>query len=257
MTLGAGAGDLNAHPNPPLVTEVGISTAAREGAVAEVSARSREKIPLILGRVEETLLGGERVELAAAARSSVSVVWRWRQVSGPEVQIVREANTCHFTAPDVSEPTPLRVGVYASSPGGDNRSDWHFFDLVIQPTPARIRNAEAGGFTPSQKALAGYERGLREVWNDVTPPTFFRGDERHEPELIDYGTVIEDVQWGHGQEDLPLSAPSGGVYIDLDSWEVWQNFGDGYNEKDELVAAPRHKAIWVDPATGDVFEYEE
>src|SRR5699024_1337969 len=73
--------------------DVSASTVARLGIVSDVYSRSREKIALELARVDSQLIAGERVELDAAAMTASPVVWHWRQITGPAVELEpREAS---------------------------------------------------------------------------------------------------------------------------------------------------------------------
>src|SRR5699024_856930 len=130
------------------VMEVSASTDARLGIVSDVYSRSREKIALELARVDSQLIAGERVELDAAAMTASPVVWHWRQITGPAVELEPREASMDFIAPDVDEDTPLRIAVYAASEDGRNRSDWHYFDLTIKPPIARYRASESAEFEP-------------------------------------------------------------------------------------------------------------
>src|SRR5699024_92512 len=83
------------------VFEIGASTDARLGMVADVYSRSREKIALELARVDSQLIAGERVELDAAAMTASPVVWHWRQITGPAVELEPREASMDFLAPDV------------------------------------------------------------------------------------------------------------------------------------------------------------
>ena len=236
------------------VMDVGISTEARLGIVSDVYSRSREKIQLELARVDSQLIAGERVELDAAAMTASPVVWHWRQITGPAVELEPREASMDFIAPDVNEDTPLRIAVYAASEDGRNRSDWHYFDLTIKPPIARFRATE-GAFSPVSPKYVGYDRGKREVWNDVIPPSGFSPNPRHEVEILDLGIVPDDVQFTTGGP--PERAAAGGIYVDLETGDIYRNFGAGYNETDDTTAAPRTNAWWVNPATGDILEWIE
>ena len=236
------------------VFEVGASTDARLGIVSDVYSRSREKIALELARVDSQLIAGERVELDAAAMTASPVVWHWRQITGPTVELEPREASMDFIAPDVDEDTPLRIAVYAASEDGRNRSDWHYFDLTIKPPIARFRATE-GAFSPVSPKYVGYDRGKREVWNDVIPPSGFSPSPRHEVEILDLGIVPDDVQFTTGGP--PERAAAGGIYVDLETGDIYRNFGAGYNETDDTTAAPRTNAWWVNPATGDILEWIE
>lgn len=236
------------------VMEISASTDARLGIVADVYSRSREKIQLELARVDSQLIAGERVELDAAAMTASPVVWHWRQITGPAVELEPREASMDFIAPDVDEDTPLRIAVYAASEDGRNRSDWHYFDLTIKPPIARFRATE-GAFSPVSPKYVGYDRGKREVWNDVIPPSGFSPSPRHEVEILDLGIVPDDVQFTTGGP--PERAAAGGIYVDLETGDIYRNFGAGYNETDDTTAAPRTNAWWVNPATGDILEWIE
>lgn len=236
------------------VMEISASTDARLGIVADVYSRSREKIQLELARVDSQLIAGERVELDAAAMTASPVVWHWRQITGPAVELEPREASMDFIAPDVDEDTPLRIAVYAASEDGRNRSDWHYFDLTIKPPIARFRATE-GAFSPVSPKYVGYDRGKREVWNDVIPPSGFSPNPRHEVEILDLGIVPDDVQFTTGGP--PERAAAGGIYVDLETGDIYRNFGAGYNETDDTTAAPRTNAWWVNPATGDILEWIE
>ena len=236
------------------VMGIGASTEARLGIVSDVYSRSREKIALELARVDSQLIAGERVELDAAAMTASPVVWHWRQVTGPAVELEPREASMDFIAPDVDEDTPLRIAVYAASEDGRNRSDWHYFDLTIKPPIARFRATE-GAFSPVSPKYVGYDRGKREVWNDVIPPSGFSPAPRREVEILDLGILPDDVQFTTGGP--PERAAAGGIYVDLETGDIYRNFGAGYNETDDTTAAPRTNAWWVNPATGDILEWIE
>lgn len=236
------------------VAEVSASTDSRLGIVADVYSRSREKINLELAGVDRQLIAGERIELAAAAMTASSTVWHWRQVTGPPVVLQARDSTVDFIAPDVPSDTPVRIGVYAASEDGRNRSDWHYFDLTIQPALARFRDSDGGDYTPVSPKYVGYDRGKREIWNDVIAPPTFTENPRHEVEKIDLGIIPDDVQFSTIPPD---SAAAGGIYIDPTTGDIYRNFGAGYNETDDTLAAPRTNAWWVNPATGDILEWIE
>src|SRR5699024_12470098 len=82
-------------------------TDALLGIVSDVYPRSREKFALELARVASQLLAGERVELDAAAMTASPVVWHWRQITGPAVELEPREASMDFIAPDVDEDTPL------------------------------------------------------------------------------------------------------------------------------------------------------
>ena len=237
------------------VMDVGIATEARLGIVADVYSRSREKIQLELARVDSQLIAGERVELDAAAMTASPVVWHWRQVTGPTVELEPHEASLDFIAPDVDEDTTVRIAVYAASEDGRNRSDWHYFDLTIKPPMARFRASGALEFEPVSPKYVGYDRGKREIWNDVIPPPGFSPNARHETEIIDLGILPDDVQFTTGGP--PEVAAAGGIYVDLETGDIYRNFGAGYNETDDTTAAPRTNAWWVNPATGDILEWIE
>ena len=237
------------------VMDVGISTEARLGIVADVYSRSREKIQLELARVDSQLIAGERVELDAAAMTASPVVWHWRQITGPTVVLEPHEASLDFIAPDVDEDTTVRIAVYAASEDGRNRSDWHYFDLTIKPPMARFRASGALEFEPVSPKYVGYDRGKREIWNDVIPPPGFSPNARHETEIIDLGILPDDVQFTTGGP--PEVAAAGGIYVDLETGDIYRNFGAGYNETDDTTAAPRTNAWWVNPATGDILEWIE
>ena len=237
------------------VMDVGISTEARLGIVADVYSRSREKIQLELARVDSQLIAGERVELDAAAMTASPVVWHWRQITGPTVALEPHEASLDFIAPDVDEDTTVRIAVYAASEDGRNRSDWHYFDLTIKPPMARFRASGSLEFEPVSPKYVGYDRGKREIWNDVIPPPGFSPNARHETEIIDLGILPDDVQFTTGGP--PEVAAAGGIYVDLETGDIYRNFGAGYNETDDTTAAPRTNAWWVNPATGDILEWIE
>src|SRR5699024_10855454 len=236
------------------VMDVGAATEARLGIVSDVYSRSREKIALELARVDSQLIAGERVELDAAAMTASPVVWHWRQITGPAVELEPREASMDFIAPDVDEDTPLRIAVYAASEDGRNRSDWHYFDLTIKPPIARFRATE-GAFSPVSPKYVGYDRGKREIWNDVIPPSGFSPAPRREVEILDLGILPDDVQFTNGEP--PEVAAAGGIYVDLETGDIYRNFGAGYNETDDTTAAPRTNAWWVNPATGDILEWIE
>ena len=237
------------------VADVGISTDARLGIVSDVYSRSREKIRLELARVDSQLIAGERVELDAAAMTASPVVWHWRQITGPAVELEPREASMDFIAPDVDEDTPLRIAVYAASEDGRNRSDWHYFDLTIKPPIARYRASESAEFEPVSPKYVGYDRGKREIWNDVIPPSGFSPAPRREVEILDLGILPDDVQFTNGEP--PEVAAAGGIYVDIETGDIYRNFGAGYNETDDTTAAPRTNAWWVNPATGDILEWIE
>src|SRR5699024_6085087 len=210
------------------VMEISASTDARLGIVADVYSRSREKINLELAGVDKQLIGGQRVELAAAAMTASDAVWHWRQITGPEVELEPRENCLDFIAPDVDEPTSLRIAVYAASEDGRNRSDWRYFDLTIQPSMLRVRGEDDADFSPATPLYVGYDRGKREIWNDVIPPTGFTG--RKEPEILDLGIPVEDVEFS---EEPPEACVAGGVYVNPVTGDIFRNFGAGYNETDD------------------------
>ena len=237
------------------VMDVGIATEARLGIVADIYSRSREKIQLELARVDSQLIAGERVELDAAAMTASPVVWHWRQITGPTVVLEPHEASLDFIAPDVDEDTTVRIAVYAASEDGRNRSDWHYFDLTIKPPMARFRASGSLEFEPVSPKYVGYDRGKREIWNDVIPPSGFSPNARHETEIIDLGILPDDVQFTTGGP--PEVAAAGGIYVDLETGDIYRNFGAGYNETDDTTAAPRTNAWWVNPATGDILEWIE
>ncbi len=243
-------------PSRSGASEVGVATVDRRGLVSETFARSREKIDLQLAEPDERLKGGERIELAAFAASSSEVTWRWRQVTGPEVFLVREGNTCHFQAPDVDNLTDIRIAVTASSVDGANRADWHYFDLEIRPAEGRFAAEESEGFLPYTPQMVGYNRGKREIWNDVIAPVGMDPEGRKEPKLVDLGIPADDVTFSLDGEE-PARASAGAVYVDIRDGAIYRNFGGGYNETDDTTGAPRLNAYMVNPATGEVFEWEE
>lgn len=236
------------------VFDVGISTAARLGLVTDVYSRSREKIKLRLALPDRQLIAGERVELAASAQTASAVTWRWRQITGPTVDLEPKQNTLDFIAPDVDRDTTVRIGVYAGSEDGRNRSDWHYFDLTIQKALARYQEPATGVYRPVSPKFVGYERGPREIWNDVIPPNTFVENPKYEQEIIDLGIVPDDVEFSTAP---PARASRGAVYVDPVTGDVYRNFGDGYNETDDTTAAPRKNAYMVNPATGDISKWIE
>lgn len=236
------------------VADVGISTESRLGIVSDVYSRSREKIKLELALPDRQLVAGERVELAAAAMTASDVTWYWRQITGPPVTLNKRESTVDFTAPNVTEDTAVRIGLYASSVDGRNRSDWRYFDLTIVPALARFQSAPGAGYDSVVTKYVGYDRGPREVWNDVIPPKSFVETPRYDAEIIDLGIAPDDVQFSTAP---PLRASRGAVYIDPVTGDVFRNFGEGYNETDDTLAAPRKNAWWVNPATGDILEWIE
>ena len=162
------------------VFEVGASTDARLGIVSDIYSRSREKIQLKLAGVDDLVRSGHRIELAAAAMTSTPAVWHWRQVTGPTVALNVRENTCDFIAPDVEKTARVRIGVYAASEDGANRSDWRYFDLDVEPPMLRFRGEDDGDFSPRSPYLVGYSRGKREIWNDVIRPATYEKNPRHE-----------------------------------------------------------------------------
>ena len=238
------------------VTEVSVATTTREALVGDVLARSRQKIDLKLALPDRRLRGGERIDLAAAAASASDVSWRWRQVTGPTVTLRRQGNTCSFIAPDVTETTPMRIAVSAATQEGGLRSNWEFFDLEITPTHGRFASAGPGVFSPYTPRMVGYSRGKRELWGDVLPPVGLDPQGRHDAEIVDIGFPADDVQVV-ADGVPPRRAPQGGVFIDLATGDVYQNFGEGYNEDEDTTGAPRRSAIMISPATGDVFQWIE
>ena len=238
------------------VAEVGVATTTREGLVGDVLARSRQKIDLKLALPDRRLRGGERIDLAAAAASASDVSWRWRQVTGPTVTLRRQGNTCSFIAPDVTETTPMRIAVSAATQEGGLRSNWEFFDLEVTPTHGRLASTGPGVFSPHTPRMVGYSRGKRELWGDVLPPVGLDPEGRHDAEIVDIGFPADDVQVV-ADGAPPRRAPQGGVFIDLATGDVYQNFGEGYNEDEDTTGAPRRSAIMISPATGDVFQWIE
>ena len=236
------------------VTEASIATTSRLGIVGDVYSRSREKIGLRLADPDPQLLSGERVELAAAAMTASAVTWDWRQVSGPEVALEVRGNTADFIAPDVDRPTPVRIAVYAGSTDGRNRSDWGYFDLTIKPSPSRFRLTAADPFAPLSPKIVGYERGKREIWNDVVPPPTYTSDPRYPVEIVDLGIRPDDVQFS---TTPPARCAAGGIYVDPVTGDVFRNFGPGYNETDETMGAPRVDTYWLNPATGDILRWRD
>ena len=246
------------NPTPPKggVTEVSVATTAREALVGDVLARSRQKIDLKLALPDRRLRGGERIDLAAAAASASEVSWRWRQVTGPTVTLRRRGNTCSFIAPDVTETTSIRIAVSAATQEGGLRSNWEFFDLEISPTHGRFAPEGLGVFSPHTPRMVGYSRGKRELWGDVLPPVGLDPQGRHDAKIVDIGFPADDVQVV-ADGAPPRRAPQGGVFIDLETGDVYQNFGEGYNEDEDTTGAPRRSAIMISPATGDVFQWIE
>lgn len=236
------------------VMDVGISTEARLGLVTDVYSRSREKIKLRLALPDRQLIAGERVELAASAQTASAVTWRWRQITGPTVELKPKQNTLDFIAPDVDRDTTVRIGVYAGSEDGRNRSDWHYFDLTIQKALARYRDGDGGDYSPVSPKFVGYERGPREIWNDVIPPNTFTENPKYEPKIIDLGIKPDDVAFSSVP---PVRASRGAVYVDPVTGDIYRNFGEGYNETDDTTAAPRANAFMVNPATGDISKWIE
>ena len=104
--------------------------------------------------------------------------------------------------------------------------------------------------------MVGYDRGKREIWNDVTLPNGMDPDGRWENVLRDLGIPADDVQFVTDGEP-PARAAAGGVYIDMETRDIYRNFGGGYNESDDTEGAPRRNAYMVNPATGDIFEWRE
>lgn len=245
--------DLYFGPADPsgAVTEVGAVTAERLGVISEVSARSKARFPLTLAGLPERFRSGESVEMAAAGRAASASVWRWRQVSGPPVTLERHGGLARFIAPDVSSPTPIRVAVMASSVDGSSRSNWHFYDFTIMPALARFRTAEELEPAPALPAIVGYERGKRRIWGDALPPPGMPG--RKDAEIIDLGIPDGDVQIS---EELPQSAPAGGLHINPVTGDVHRNFGEGYNESGDTLGAPRRSAYWL-ASEGNIFKWSE
>lgn len=236
------------------VAEVGASTEARLGIVSDVYSRSREKIQLKLAGVDDLVRSGHRIELAAAAMTSTPAVWHWRQVTGPTVALNVRENTCDFIAPDVERSTRIRIGVYAASEDGGNRSDWHYFDLDVEPPMLRFRGGDDGDFSPRSPYLVGYSRGKREIWNDVIRPATYEKNPRHELEVVDLGVPDDDVVFS---TETPRRMAAGGVWVNPETGDVFRNFGAGYNETDDTTASPRTSTYWVNPANGDILEWIE
>ena len=236
------------------VFEVGISTEARLGIVSDVYSRSREKIQLKLAGVDDLCRSGHRIELAAAAMTSTPSVWHWRQVTGPTVALSVKENTCDFIAPDVEKTTRIRIGVYAASEDGTNRSDWRYFDLDVEPPMLRFRGEDDGDFSARNPYLVGYSRGKREIWNDVIRPATYEKNPRHELEVLDLGIPDDDVVF---DTEVPRRMAAGGVWVNPETGDVFRNFGAGYNETDDTTASPRTSTYWVNPANGDILEWIE
>ena len=236
------------------VFEVGASTDARLGIVSDIYSRSREKIQLKLAGVDDLVRSGHRIELAAAAMTSTPAVWHWRQVTGPTVALNVRENTCDFIAPDVERSTRIRIGVYAASEDGGNRSDWHYFDLDVEPPMLRFRGGDDGDFSPRSPYLVGYSRGKREIWNDVIRPATYEKNPRHELEVVDLGVPDDDVVFS---TETPRRMAAGGVWVNPETGDVFRNFGAGYNETDDTTASPRTSTYWVNPANGDILEWIE
>ena len=236
------------------VAEVGASTDARLGIVSDIYSRSREKIQLKLAGVDDLVRSGHRIELAAAAMTSTPAVWHWRQVTGPTVALNVRENTCDFIAPDVERSTRIRIGVYAASEDGGNRSDWHYFDLDVEPPMLRFRGGDDGDFSPRSPYLVGYSRGKREIWNDVIRPATYEKNPRHELEVLDLGIPDDDVVFS---TETPRRMAAGGVWVNPETGDVFRNFGAGYNETDDTTASPRTSTYWVNPANGDILEWIE
>lgn len=236
------------------VFEVGASTSARLGIVSDVYSRSREKIQLKLAGVDDLVRSGHRIELAAAAMTSAPAVWYWRQVTGPTVALSVKENTCDFIAPDVEKTTRIRIGVYAASEDGTNRSDWRYFDLDVDPPMLRFRGEDDGDFSARNPYLVGYSRGKREIWNDVIRPATYEKNPRHELEKLDLGIPDDDVVF---DTEVPRRMAAGGVWVNPETGDVFRNFGAGYNETDDTTASPRTSTYWVDPASGDISEWIE
>ena len=210
------------RPTTSGVADVSASTDARLGIVSDIYSRSREKIQLKLAGVDDLVRSGHRIELAAAAMTSTPAVWHWRQVTGPTVALNVRENTCDFIAPDVERSTRIRIGVYAASEDGGNRSDWHYFDLDVEPPMLRFRGGDDGDFSPRSPYLVGYSRGKREIWNDVIRPATYEKNPRHELEVVDLGVPDDDVVFS---TETPKRMAAGGV--------------------------------WVNPANGDILEWIE
>ena len=236
------------------VADVSASTDARLGIVSDVYSRSREKIQLKLAGVDDLVRSGHRIELAAAAMTSTPAVWHWRQVTGPTVALNVRENTCDFIAPDVERSTRIRIGVYAASEDGGNRSDWHYFDLDVEPPMLRFRGGDDGDFSPRSPYLVGYSRGKREIWNDVIRPATYEKNPRHELEVVDLGVPDDDVVFS---TETPRRMAAGGVWVNPETGDVFRNFGAGYNETDDTTASPRTSTYWVNPANGDILEWIE
>ena len=236
------------------VAEVGAATEARLGIVSDVYSRSREKIQLKLAGVDDLVRSGHRIELAAAAMTSAPAVWTWRQITGPAVTLNPKDNTVDFTAPDVEKPATIRIGVFASSEDGRNRSDWHYFDLTVEPPMLRFQGEAGGDFTPRSPYLMGYSRGKREIWNDVVRPVTYEENPRHEVEVLDLGVPDDDVVF---DTEVPRRMAAGGVWVNPETGDVFRNFGAGYNETDDTTASPRTSTYWVNPANGDILEWIE
>ena len=242
------------RPTKSGVFEVGASTEARLGIVSDIYSRSREKIQLKLAGVDDLVRSGHRIELAAAAMTSTPAVWHWRQVTGPTVALNVRENTCDFIAPDVERSTRIRIGVYAASEDGGNRSDWHYFDLDVEPPMLRFRGGDDGDFSPRSPYLVGYSRGKREIWNDVIRPATYEKNPRHELEVVDLGVPDDDVVFS---TETPRRMAAGGVWVNPETGDVFRNFGAGYNETDDTTASPRTSTYWVNPANGDILEWIE
>ena len=242
------------RPTKSGVFEVGASTEARLGIVSDIYSRSREKIQLKLAGVDDLVRSGHRIELAAAAMTSTPAVWHWRQVTGPTVALNVRENTCDFIAPDVERSTRIRIGVYAASEDGANRSDWHYFDLDVEPPMLRFRGGDDGDFSPRSPYLVGYSRGKREIWNDVIRPATYEKNPRHELEVVDLGVPDDDVVFS---TETPRRMAAGGVWVNPETGDVFRNFGAGYNETDDTTASPRTSTYWVNPANGDILEWIE
>lgn len=236
------------------VADVSASTDARLGIVSDIYSRSREKIQLKLAGVDDLVRSGHRIELAAAAMTSTPAVWHWRQVTGPTVALNVRGNTCDFIAPDVERSTRIRIGVYAASEDGGNRSDWHYFDLDVEPPMLRFRGGDDGDFSPRSPYLVGYSRGKREIWNDVIRPATYEKNPRHELEVVDLGVPDDDVVFS---TETPRRMAAGGVWVNPETGDVFRNFGAGYNETDDTTASPRTSTYWVNPANGDILEWIE
>ena len=242
------------RPTKSGVFEVGASTEARLGIVSDIYSRSREKIQLKLAGVDDLVRSGHRIELAAAAMTSTPAVWHWRQVTGPTVALNVRENTCDFIAPDVERSTRIRIGVYAASEDGGNRSDWHYFDLDVEPPMLRFRGGDDGDFSPRSPYLVGYSRGKLEIWNDVIRPATYEKNPRHELEVVDLGVPDDDVVFS---TETPRRMAAGGVWVNPETGDVFRNFGAGYNETDDTTASPRTSTYWVNPANGDILEWIE